>query len=409
MRRLVSIVLLALATGCASRVPAPVAIERPLLIMVSLDGFRWDYDRKAPVPNLRRLAERGVRAEGLIPGFPSKTMPNHYTLATGLYPGDHGMVANTLRDPVTGRLFERTNRAELEDPMWWGGDPIWNRVQRAGMIAATMFWAGSEAPVGGMRPRYWREFDSNVPDAARIAQVLAWLDLPPAERPSMIAVYLNATDQMGHWYGPDSPQVREAIVDGDARLGELIAGLEQRQLFERANIVVVSDHGMASTRQDQTIVADDYLAAADGDIIDINPTLGVVPRPGREDAVYQELVKAHPHLKMYRRADTPAHWRLRNQPRVPAVTGVADEGWVVLRRSEVASFWRRSPTGGEHGYDPRLESMRGIFVASGPAFKRGAVVPAFENVHVHAIVAMAMGLPPGRTDGDAAVARRVLH
>lgn len=395
--------------GCAGREVPGRTPAGELLVLVAFDGFRWDYDRKAPTPTLQRLAASGVRAEGLIPAYPSKTIPNMYTLATGLFPGHHGMIANTITDPDTGRTFERTRRADVEDPMWWGGDPIWNVIQRTGRKAGTMFWTGSEAPVGGMRPAYTREFDDSVPGNDRVDQLLAWLDLPPADRPALLAVYLNDADRAGHYYGPDSPQLREAVMDVDAQLGRLVAGLERRGLLPHTNLVVVADHGMAEARQERTIVVDDFLQPSDGDITDINPTLGVAPRPGREDAVYATLSTAHPHLKMYRRAETPEHWRLRTQPRVPAVTGIADEGWVVLRRSEVTTYWRRSPVGGQHGYDPQLESMRGIFVASGPAFRRGARVPAFESVHVHHIVAMAMGAEPAVNDGDPAIARRVLR
>ncbi len=405
MRRALVLLAVVLA-GCASRLPLPRQDDGPLLVLVSFDGFRWDYATRAPAPNLRRLAARGVRAEGLIPGYPTKTMPNHYSIVTGLHPANHGMVANAILDPATGRRFDRTKRAELEDPMWWGGDPIWNVVQRAGLTAATMFWAGSEAPIGGMRPRFWREFDDTVSGPDRVDQVLTWLDAP--ERPSFVALYLNDTDTMGHWYGPDSLQVRDAITAIDGQLGRLLAGLERRGLLARTNLVIVSDHGMAATHQNRTIVADDYLPGADADIVDINPTLGVVPRAGRDEAVYQALHGAHPNLTMYRRAETPEHWRFRDQPRVPPITGVADEGWVVIRRAEARTYWRRSPVGGQHGYDPRLESMRGIFVAAGPAFKAGVTVPAFENVHVHHILAMALGVQPARNDGDAAIARRVL-
>ena len=411
MRWVGLLLLLLFWAACAGVLPspAPIALPRPLLILVSLDGWRWDYDTKTPAPHVRALAARGVRAEGLIPAYPSKTVPNHYTIATGLYPGHHGMVANVIRDPKTGRLFERTNRAEVEDPMWWGGDPVWNTAQRAGLIAATMFWPGSEARVGGMQPRYWREFDDFLPGTDRVAQVLTWLDLPLAERPQFITLYLNEVDTLGHWYGPDSLQVREAITRTDEQLGTLVAGLRTRGLLDAANLVVVSDHGMTATTRANTIVVDDYVAIADVEIADINPTLGVTPRAGKEAQVLDALTHAHPHLTMYRRADTPAHWRFREQPRVPPITGVADEGWVVLRRPNVDEYWKRSPNGGQHGYDPRLPSMRGIFVAAGPAFRNAATVPAFENVHVYNALAMALGVTPSANDGDPAVARQLLR
>ena len=410
MRRPLLLLVLLAATACAARQSGTgTSGESPLLILVSFDGWRWDYHTKAPAPNLRALARRGVRADGLIPGFPSKTIPNHYSIATGLYPGHHGMIANTIRDPQTGRLFERTNRQEVEDPMWWGGDPIWNLAQRAGLIAGTMFWPGSEAPVGGMRPRFWREFDDALPSAARVDQVLAWLDAPPHERPAFYTLYLSEVDVMGHWYGPDSRQVYDAIVRADAELGRLVAALEHRGTLSRALLVIVSDHGMAPTARERTIVVDDHVSSDDVEIADINPTLGIMPKPGREDAVFRALRGAHPSLTMYRRQETPLHWRFRDQPRVPPITGVADEGWVVLRRAAVDEYWKRSPNGGQHGYDPQLPSMRGIFVAAGPAFKQGIEVPAFENVHVYNALAFALGLRPTRNDGDPAVARQLLR
>jgi len=293
--------------------------------------------------------------------------------------------------------------------MWWGGEPIWNTAQRQGLIAATMFWPGSEAPVGGMRPRYWREFDETVPAEARVDQVLEWLDRPTAERPSLVTLYFDQVDRMGHWYGPDSTQVRDAIVRTDAQLGRLVEGLSSRGMFDRANIVVVSDHGMAPTTQRQTIFVDDYISLDDIEIADINPTLGVIPRAGRADAVYRTLANAHPRLSMYYAADTPESWQLRGQTRVPPITGVADEGWVVLRRADFAEYWKRSPTGGQHGYDPSARSMRGVFVAAGPAFKSGAVVPAMENVNVYRAVALALGIEPRETDADPADVARLMR
>jgi predicted AlkP superfamily pyrophosphatase or phosphodiesterase len=405
VRRAVWLVVALVASGAlllAQSRAGTDAPPRPVTILVSFDGWRWDYDTKAPAPALRALMARGVRAEGLIPAYPSKTLPNHYTMATGLYPGHHGIIGNVIRDPGTGRVFRRTDRIEVANPMWWGGEPIWNAAQRQGLIAATMFWPGSEAPVGGMQPRYWRQFDAAVRPAARVDQVLAWLDTPRADRPSLVTLYFDEVDLMGHWYGPDSAQVRDAIRHTDAELAHLVDGLAARGLLDRANLVVVSDHGMAPTTQRQTIFVDDYVSLADVEIADINPTLGVIPKAGRGDAVYGALAHAHPRLSMYRAADTPESWHLRGQPRVPPITGVADEGWVVLRHADFADYWKRSPTGGQHGYDPDVRTMRGIFVAAGPAFKAGAVVPAMENVNVYRAVALALGIEPRETDANPA-------
>jgi predicted AlkP superfamily pyrophosphatase or phosphodiesterase len=222
-------------------------------------------------------------------------------------------------------------------------------------------------------------------------------------------LYLNETDTMGHFYGPDSPQVRDAIIHSDTQLGRVLDGLAARGLLPLANVVVVSDHGMATTNQRQTILVDDYISLDDVEIADINPTLGVIPKAGKLEAVYRALVQAHPRLSMYRAADTPESWHFRDQPRVPPITGVADEGWVVLKRAEFADYWKHSPTGGQHGYDPSVMTMRGVFVAAGPAFKSGVTVPAMENVNVYRAVALALGIEPKDTDADPEAVRLLLR
>jgi predicted AlkP superfamily pyrophosphatase or phosphodiesterase len=404
--------LLAVSAIAAFAVALPAApLPAPTLLLISLDGWRWDYHTKSSVENLRRLMARGVRAEGLIPSFPTKTFPNHYTLVTGLYPGRHGVVGNSMRDPRTGRLFTMQKREEVSDAMWWGGDPIWNAVQRAGRTSAAMFWPGSEAPIGGMRPTYWMPYAHDRPNGERVDQVLAWLDLPPATRPAFITLYMSDVDAAGHSFGPDSPELQRALERVDDVLGRLWRGLEQRRLFETITIIVTADHGMAETSSRRVVFIDDVMKPGDGEIIDMNPTLTVWPRPGREDDVYRKLVTMHPRLTLYRRRDTPAHWHFRDHDRVAPIVGVADEGWSVMRRTSVIDAFARSirRVGGNHGYDPRAQSMQALFVAAGPAFRQNTVVPPFENVNVYGVMCQVLGIAPSANDGDPEVARSLLR
>jgi predicted AlkP superfamily pyrophosphatase or phosphodiesterase len=205
--------------------------------------------------------------------------------------------------------------------------------------------------------------------------------------------------------------VRTAVRRADNYLGRLLRGLEQRRLTGRVNIVIVSDHGMAETSTNRVVVLEDYVSLEDVEVIDINPTLGLFPRAGREEAVYNALANAHPRLKVYRKAETPEGWHYRDHPRIPPIVGVVDEGWQVLPRATLRDRLSRGQTGprGEHGYDPGVTvSMRGIFVASGPSFKSGVTLPAFENIHIYDALAQALGVPPARNDGDPAVARSML-
>jgi predicted AlkP superfamily pyrophosphatase or phosphodiesterase len=383
--------------------------DDPLLILISFDGFRWDYLRNARAPALQRLIERGVRAEGLIPSYPTKTFPNHYTIVTGLLPEHHGIVANHIRDPSTGRTFGMST-SEARESMWWGGEPLWVTAERTGRRAGTMFWPGSEAAIGGVRPTHWKAYVQSMSGTARVDQVLAWLDLPPARRPAVLTLYFEDADSAGHVHGPDSDAVRRAIGRLDGYVARLVRGLEQRGLLARTNIVVVSDHGMAATVPGQVIELDDYISLQDVEVIDINPTLGLFPATGKTEAVYRALVRAHPHLHVYRRNETPDDWRYRRHNRIPPIAGVVDEGWQLVRGTLFdRAVGAVAPRRGLHGYAPSFPSMRGILIAAGPAFRQGVIVPAMENVHVYNALAMALGVRPAPNDGDINVARRLLR
>jgi predicted AlkP superfamily pyrophosphatase or phosphodiesterase len=404
-------VVLVVCGAVAAAVAAQTPLPRTPLILVSFDGWRWDYHTKTALPHLSSVMRRGVRAERLIPSYPTKTFPNHYTLVTGLYPGHHGIVANSIRDPGTGRLFGLSARTEVGDPMWWGGEPIWVTLARAGGKAAPYFWPGAEAPIGGRHAEYWMPYDGAVTPAERVDRVLGWLDLPPADRPSFITLYFSDVDTAGHWFGPESAEVVQAMRRVDAALGQLLSGLDARRLIGTVNLVVTSDHGMAESSRRRVIVVDDLVPAADGIIVDLDPTLGVWPHAGREEALYQRLANAHPRQRVYRRAETPAGWHYRDHPRIPPIVGVADEGWSILRRARLSEAFSRTPQGigGAHGYDPRVTSMHTLFVAAGPAFRQGAVVAPFENVSVYEALCRALGLTPRPHDGDPDVAKRLLR
>jgi predicted AlkP superfamily pyrophosphatase or phosphodiesterase len=225
-------------------------------------------------------------------------------------------------------------------------------------------------------------------------------------------LYFEDVDTAAHNGGPDSNGVRDAVQRVDGYLGRLLDGLERLGLLDTANIVLTSDHGLAETSMDRVIVLDDYIPLDDVEIVEVNPTLGLIPKPGREEAVYRALSTAHPRMKVYRRRDTPAHWHYRDHPRIPPIVGVADEGWQILRRATFVDRVARRLFGprGEHGYDPHAAmSMRGLFAAAGPAFRQGATVPAFENVHVYNALADALGVTPAPNDGNPAIARSLLR
>jgi predicted AlkP superfamily pyrophosphatase or phosphodiesterase len=212
---------------------APQVIDnlKPTVILISFDGFRWNYFDKVSTPNLNRLSETGVKAKRLIPSFPTKTFPNHYTIVTGLFPENHGIIANKMYDPKLNATFSLGDRKSVEDSRWWGGEPIWVTAEKQGQTSAILFWPGSETEIKGIRPTYWQKYDQSLAYDKRVQQALDWLDLPVAQRPTLIALYFDAPDTQGHSYGPDSPEVKNAIRKVDTTIGILLQGLKQRGIL----------------------------------------------------------------------------------------------------------------------------------------------------------------------------------
>jgi predicted AlkP superfamily pyrophosphatase or phosphodiesterase len=380
-------------------------------VLVSVDGLRADVVGSGAMPTLDAMAAHGVRARWMTPSYPSLTFPNHYTLVTGLRPDHHGIVNNTMRDPVLG-AFSLHDRDAVEDARWWGGEPAWVTLQKHGGHAATMFWPGSEAPIAGAYPEYWLPFDGAMPPAARVDQVLAWLDLPPPRRPTFITLYFDQVDHAGHDRGPESAEVRAAQELVDAALARLRAGLQARGLLDRVDVVVVSDHGMAPVAEGQGEFLDDYLAA-EGlpiealDVVSRGTAVGVAPAPGSDAAAVEAaLLGRHPHAGCWRKGELPARWHYGTHPRIPAIVCQADVGWILTTRE---AWRRREHETGAHGFDPQLPEMRAVFVADGPSFADGAVLPPFDNVDVYPLLMQLLGVPAQPNDGDASVFAPVLR
>jgi predicted AlkP superfamily pyrophosphatase or phosphodiesterase len=403
-RALLPFLLVAAAAAAAQGpIPKPITHLRPTVILISIDGFRSDYLEKYSAPNLQHLATTGVRAAAMQPCFPTYTFPNHYTIVTGLYPAHHGIVANEIYDPGFDATFVYKEPAAKEG-RWWGGEPIWVTAEKRGQRTANLYWPGSAAPIEGMWPDYWEPFDEKVPPAARVDKILGWLDLPSKQRPTFLALYFDQVDHEGHQGGPDSPQVRNAIALVDAALARLLDGLRQRGIADRVNIVVVSDHGMASTSPERVIFLDPYTDLSRDRVPTRGSLLTVWPALGETETVLAKL-RGIPHMQVYRREDLPARWHYSGNPRIAPIIALADEGWTVTTHEH---FKSHDFSQGQHGYDNDLPSMQALFLAHGPAFKAGTQLPAFSNVDVYELLAYLLHLKPARNDGTLEVFRPVL-
>lgn len=398
MKRLLPLLALLIA-GCNGGNPFVSDVERTV-ILISIDGFRADYTDIHEAPNLRRLIAGGVHAnEGMKPVYPSKTFPNHYSIVTGLYPARHGIVSNSMYDPELDDTFSISDREAVENPVWWEGEPIWTAVEKQGVRAATYFWVGSEAPFDGIRPSYWYTYDGSVPGEERVDQVLEWLDLPDGERPRFVSLYFDEVDGAGHWNGPESPETGAAVANVDRFIGRLLDGLEDRDIFDRVNVIVVSDHGMSQLSPDRVVALDDYVSMDDLRWQDSTPLIGLWPEEGKTQAVFDALNGAHPNMQVWLRDDVPERFHYAGNKRIPPIVGHLDDGWSLARTREWAEANPDRFTGGTHGYDNEVLSMRALFVAHGSAFKQGVTVEPFEAVELYNVMASILGIEPSPNDG----------
>ncbi len=395
--------------GCTtpSNVPADhVALEEraPVTILVSIDGFHPDFLDRGLTPTLSRLAADGATAK-MRPSFPTKTFPNHWTLVTGLVPDHHGITANRMEDQ--GRPEEPFSMATV-DPYWWNeAKPVWVEAEQAGIRSAAMFWPGSAVPWGGTAVRYgpvedgilpsdWQQFSMQVSNTQRVNAVLDWLRRPEDIRPQFITLYFDTVDSAGHDGGPESAEVDAALRDVDTHIEHLVEGLSQ--LGQPANLVIVSDHGMAATSSERVIALDEILADGTYRLVEAGAYATFEPVAGREAYLAAALDADHPHMECWPKEEIPARFEYGSHDRIPPFFCLPETGWTIsATRSDVE--W----TGGNHGYDPFAPEMSALFVANGPAFREGVILEPFQNTVIAPLLRVLIGLPASeRADGSLA-------
>jgi len=404
-----AVLVFAIVGGATLIGAAPANQQRraPVVVLISLDGFRWDQIQRPGAVNLRAIAARGVRAERMVPSFPSKTYPNHHSIITGLYPDHHGIIANVIQDSVLGKFATGRDPA-ARDGRWYGGEPIWVTAEKQKVRTATHGWPGNEAVIGGVRSTWFVAYDAAISRANRVRTVLGWLALPADSAPRFIGLYLEDVDDANHRVGPAGAMADSAIARVDSAVGAVVAGIARLGLTNDVNLIVVSDHGSAPIAPERTIFLDDYLSMDSLDVVDMAPVVAIAPKPGHDAYVYARLKGANPHLAIYKKGDVPARFHFNTNPRITAVVGIADEGWTVATHATNAKFnWAINK--GTHGFDNALPSMGALFVAAGPAFRQGVVVPAFQNIHVYPLMAELLGLKPAKVDGSLDSVRAVLR
>ena len=378
--------------------------SKPYVVLVSLDGFRWDYATKYGAKNLLNLAAHGASApQGMIPSYPSVTFPNHLSIITGLYPEHHGIVANIFYDPALKDRYAYNDVQKNSDGKWYGGVPLWSLAEKQGMRSATFFWPGAEAEIAGERASYYVRYDDKIPDATRVDTVLAWLNLPPEQRPHFLTLYYDLVDHNGHEFGPDSTQVADAVHHVDDMIGRLMSGIASMKL--PVDVIVVSDHGMV-TVEGNWINLDQF---ADLTGFEYAGSLLYAPNEAAAEKVYQQLKGASDKFTVYRRKDVPANLHYDSNPREGDPVVIPAGPYMIRAHAPSDPAIAARISKGMHGYDPyKMKEMFASFYAEGPDFKPGATIAPFENINLYPLIAHILGLKTGEIDGRLDVLKGLL-
>ncbi|MEC5394005.1 alkaline phosphatase family protein [Bergeyella sp. RCAD1439] len=388
---------------------APQSLDKPYVILISADGFRYDYAEKYGASHLLSLAEQGVRAKAMIPSFPSVTGPNHYTLVTGMVPSHTGFVDNYFIDGKRKDFFSMSKKEKISDGSWLGGLPLWSLAEQQGVLSASLFWVASNSDAGGLRPTYYYDYHEKFDAEQKINIVLNWLKLPEEQRPHFISLYFPEVDKAGHLFGPESPQTIEAVRYVDKAVGRLIEKVEQLGL-EKVNFIFVSDHGMIGVDTLNPIPIPSFLQDPERfSCVNGQTLLRVHVKNPTETASALRKIQAlkDQRFKVYRSENFPKKLRYRKTddrfnrigelllvPKAPSI--FADEKSLVKV--------------GKHGYNPyKTKEMQAVFFAKGSAFKSRKVIAPFPNTNLYPIIARILGLPyTHHIDGSPKTAKQVL-
>jgi len=394
--RLLLAALCCLWTAGALRAQAP---DRPYVVLVSIDGFRYDYAERFQTKNILAIRDSGAAAT-MIPSFPTVTFPNHVSIATGLYPQHHGIIGNSFYDPA--RHADYRMRDAGTDGSWYErGSPLWVLAEQQHMIAACMFWPTCDGEIAGTRPSYWKKYDGSFPNDERVQQVIDWLRLPAEKRPHFITLYFSDVDSAAHRFGAEAPETMDAAQRVDLLIGKLRQGLDALKL--PVNLIIVSDHGMQDVNDGEVSVAGQFDSAKIR--VELDGPVALIYSTDRDaiESAYAKL-RTIAKLDVYKRAETPASWHFRDNARAGDLVAIV-KGSAIFTLRDPSDADHHYASKGEHGYDPaKFKTMHAAFFAAGPNVKSGARLGAFENVNVYPFIAKILGLqPPPNLDGSASV------
>tara|TARA_B100002051_G_C16742819_1_gene645414 strand:- start:4547 stop:5791 length:1245 start_codon:yes stop_codon:yes gene_type:complete len=392
-------------------------ISKEYVLLVSFDGFRYDYSDMVDTPNFDRIRDEGVKAESLVPVFPTLTFPNHYSIATGCYSNKHRIISNTFYSKTLEKKYSMYDRNTVIDSSFYGAEPIWVTAEKNGLKSASYFWVGSEAI--GKTPSIYKNYDSSVSFTSRVDSVISWFNLSESKRPDLVLLYFNEPDHTGHMFGPESTEIADMITQTDQLLGYIVKQINTLDIRDKINLIVISDHGMSQVTQDKLIFLDDFIPR-DMVYFEGGGSIGMINEKEKEFSIKKPFKKTRYSLReiykhiefvefmdVYKTKDIPKEFNFLNKDS-PDFLLVANNGWFITDRDNSSRVGRT--LNGMHGYDPKYRETHGIFYASGPSFRRGYVANSFENIHVYPIICNILNIPEyNNIDGDINQVRGILR
>ena len=365
---------------------------KPYVIMISADGFRYDYAKKYNAENLLKYSNQGIHAKAMTPSYPSITFPNHWSLITGLYPSHHGLVDNFFYDYKIKKSYAMSKKENAEDGSWYGGIPLWALAEKQGMISASLQWVGSASNAGGERPTYYYPYHEKFKPAEKVEKVMNWLKLPEDKRPHFIAMYFPEVDGAGHHFGPESKEAETAVHLIDEAVGSLVQKVNALGL-KNVNFVFVSDHGMIQVDGEHPLEIPAILFNKDRfDFYNSQTLVRVyVKNPIEVKDVYKQLKADKTNdYEVYLDKKLPKYLHFATKDdrynRIGQILLIPKAPKVFLEKDQKTSV-------GKHGYDPRLvPEMKATFLAWGPEFKNNLVIDEFSNVNIYPLVTEILNL-----------------
>uniref|UniRef100_A0A6A7G7H3 Bis(5'-adenosyl)-triphosphatase enpp4-like n=1 Tax=Hirondellea gigas TaxID=1518452 RepID=A0A6A7G7H3_9CRUS len=422
------------------------------VLVISLDGYGHDYLSKYPSSNILKMLHSGSHPGRLSNQYPTKTFPNHFSMATGLFVESHGVVGNKFYDIDLDETLRNSDNRFFQQNK--DVEPIWIVNEKAGGVSACFMWPGCGFNYQNISESYYLPYNQQYSLRMLIDTAITLLDPNPQNTnqdhnhddeyvpaytsgesavnttngtsnvpnayeslikkpgetrvPSLLMVYYGALDIVGHKFSPNSPEIEAAIHQVDAELGHLMNELERHQLMDRVDVILMSDNGMTEVVPHHVIDLSKIIDASWYSVTGSSPLLHIFPSRGKSMKVYEDLKSASLRFPFSTiiKEDLPDNLHYKANVRVAPLLLQADPGYVfadfrrmmAMRESEGINVTRPY---GHHGYDlAECPEMEPIMIAVGPSFKENWRVPPASNVDLFPLLCSLLGLPEPPNNGS---------